>query len=310
MTELNLKILELLKENKNLREISHILSISIKEVYISIKQLMDYGYRLEPSYSYNSDIYYNFPKKDMNADRNSLDIKISKTDNYFRCLVVSDLHIGSTDSDIRLMDMVYDYAVRNGIHYIFNCGDVIEGDYTTSGKMIHNIHDQLEYFIKKHPYADGINNVLIFGNHDFHSLYYDGLDISKVIKNERHDIIPLSYGQGNVNVKNDSIILFHKLYDGFKPVINNGDKILLSGHGHLMKTKIKDVFWLGIPTLSHKSNDKTKEIVPGFVDLGITLENDKFEYLEATHLIINPNVVAVSESRCRIKTLFTDNRWK
>ena len=77
-----------------------------------------------------------------------------------------------------------------------------------------------------------------------------------------------------------------------------------------MKTKIKDVFWLGIPTLSNKSNDKTKEIVPGFVDLGITLENDQFEYLEATHLIINPNVIAVSESRCRVKTLFTDNRWK
>ena len=70
-----------------------------------------------------------------------------------------------------------------------------------------NLYSQIEYFIKKYPYDKSINNFMIFGNHDYHSLHFDGFDISKTIKNSRYDIIPIGFGQGNVNVKNDNIIL-------------------------------------------------------------------------------------------------------
>ena len=76
----------------------------------------------------------------------------------------------------------------------------------------------------------------------------------------------------------------------------------------MMKTKLRDIFWLGIPTLSYKSNDKTKNVIPGFVDLNIAMSNNKFEFLEAKHMIINPNVIQVSETRGRVKTLFIDNK--
>ena len=77
----------------------------------------------------------------------------------------------------------------------------------------------------------------------------------------------------------------------------------------MMKTKLKDIFWLGIPTLSYKSNDKTQDVIPGFVDLSMHMEDEKFEYAEAKHLIINPSIVQVSEVRGRVKTLF-NNKWK
>lgn len=309
MTEINNKIIELINMNKNMREISEILNISEKQLYIRIKQIINYDYLLEPSYSYNSDIYYNIKNDNHILDRNRVSIKMSKDNNLFRSLVISDLHVGSIDSDIKLVDTVYEYAVKNGINNIFICGDVIEGDYTTTEKCIKSVYSQIEYFIKKYPYDKNINNFVIFGNHDYHSLYYDGLDISKTIKNSRYDIIPVGYGQGNVNVKNDNIILFHKLTDGFKPVIN-GEKIVLSGHSHMMKTKLRDIFWIGIPTLSYKSNDKTKDVIPGFVDLSIDIENNRFEYAEAKHMIITPNVVQVSEVRGKVKNLFNHNKEK
>ena len=40
------------------------------------------------------------------------------------------------DSDIKLIDLVYEYATKNGINIILNCGDVIEGDYTSEEKCI------------------------------------------------------------------------------------------------------------------------------------------------------------------------------
>ena len=309
MTEMNKHIIELIGQNKNIREISNILNISEKQLYVRIKQIINYGYILEPSYSYNSDIYYNIKNGNHISNKNDVSIKISKDNNNFRCLVISDLHIGSVDADIKLINTVYEYAVKNGINVILNCGDNIEGDYTSDKKCLKDVYSQVEYLIKKHPYDRSINNYMIFGNHDYHCLYHEGLDISKTIYNSRYDIIPIGYGQGNVNIKNDSIILFHELYKDFKPIIKN-EKIVLSGHGHLMKTKLRDIFWLGIPTLSYKSNDKTKYVVPGFVDLSIDITNNKFDYVEAKHLIINPNIVQVSETRGKVKTLFSDIKGK
>lgn len=308
MTEQCLNVLKFINENKNIKQISQILNISEKQVYIIIKRLITYGYNIEPSYSYNSDIFYKLKKEIHDLDKNKVSVKMPHEENIFRCLVISDLHIGATDSDIKLVDRVYEYAIKNGINLILNCGDSIEGDYTSDKKNIVDVFSQLEYFIKKYPYDKNITNFMIFGNHDRYSLTHNGLDISKTIKNSRYDIVPIGYGQGYVNVKKDNIILFHKLRDGFKPIIN-GEKIILSGHGHMMKTKLKDVFWLGIPTLSYKSNDKTQDVIPGFVDLSVHMEDEKFEYAESKHLIINPSIVQVSEVRGRVKTLF-NNKWK
>lgn len=302
MNNTNLQILDLINQNKNMKEIASTLNLTEKQLYIRIKNLINYGYNLYPSYSYNSDIYYKHTKA---RDDSTISIKMPKDENLFKCLVISDLHIGSVDSDIKLIDTVYDYAIKNGINTILSCGDNLEGDYTCTEKSIPNIHDQIEYFIRKYPYDKNINNFMIFGNHDYHSLIEQGLDITQTIANSRHDIVPISYGQGSVNIKNDNIILFHQLKKDYKPVINN-EKVLLSGHSHMMKTKIKDIFWISLPTLSYKSNDKTKEVIPGFVELKINIENGKFEYVEAKHLIINPKIIQVSETRGKVKNLFND----
>ena len=304
MNELNKNLLKLLKDDKSMKEIANELGISLKQLYVRLKYLINYGYNINPIYYYNSDIKYEFKKDKFDIEKNKINIKMSDSDNNFRCLVVSDMHIGSVDGDIKLMNYVYEYAVKNNINVILNSGDTIEGDYTSTPTSIHNIHSQLEHLLTKYPYDKNINNFMILGNHDYHSLHFDSFDISKTIKNSRYDLIPIGAGQGNVNVRGDQIILFHKLYDGFKPDIKNGDKIVLSGHSHMMKTKLRDIFWLGVPTLSYKSNDKTKDVVPGFIDLNIDLEKDKFEYVEAKHLIITPKVIQVSEVRGKVKNLF------
>ena len=128
-----------------------------------------------------------------------------------------------------------------------------------------------------------------------------------MIRNARYDMIPIGYGQGNVNLKSDSLILFHKLKDSSSPKIVNGEKIILSGHGHMMKTKIKDQLWLCIPSLSYVSTDKTKAVIPGFVDITLYFEHGLFEYIEASHIIITPELITASETRCKIKTLFKNS---
>lgn len=297
MTEIDKQIIKFLDENKGIKEITNILNISEKQFYISIKRLINYGYQLKPSYNYNSDIYYKIVKDEYEDEKNKISIKVSNSINPFRCLVISDTHIGNVDSDMTLLNKVYEYATKENISVILNCGDLIEGAYSTDRKNLKNAYDQLNYFVKNHPYDKNIRVYTILGNHDYHSLHYDGLSVSKFINNARYDIIPIGNGKGIVNIKNDNILLEHELSIIDNPEVTTKSNLILVGHGHMMKTKYYDKLYLLIPTLSYVSPDKTKELLPGFVDLKINLKHNMFDFLEAKHIIMIPDMYEASVSK-------------
>lgn len=304
MTELNLKVLDLINKNKSLKEIASELKIIEKQVYIIIKQLINYGYFLEPTYTHNSDIFYNINTKNINKQKdNNITIDVPIELKQIRCIAISDLHIGNVNSDIDLLKRVYDYAAKNNIHVIFNCGDLIEGIHTCDKRNINNIYDQVEYVIEKYPYDSNIYNYMIFGNHDYHAFYHMGLDISKKIENSRHDIVSLGFGQGIVNIKKEKILLEHELCAVNLPKVHDDVKLALVGHGHMMKTKVYDNLLLCLPSLSRVCPDKTKENIPSFIDLELHFTRDNFEFIRSKQMLVDPNIVPISESRCRMKVL-------
>ncbi len=306
MTEINKIIVDMLNGNQsnvNMKGLASNLGMSEKQLFVRLKQIINYGYKLEPSYCYNSDIYYKIVKEEI-CNNNSVRIKISSSEKVFRCIVISDIHIGHVNSNVNLLKRVYEYAAKENIHIILNCGDLIEGVHTTAKTNIKDIYEQLEILIKKYPYDRNINNFVVFGNHDYHSLYYDNLDISKTIANARYDIVPIGFGKGIVNLKNDKLLLEHTLSVSPDPELGDDTKISLVGHGHMMKTKTYDKLYICIPSLSLVSPDVTIDIIPGFVDLEINFEGGIFEFVKAKHMIIGDKIYQASESRCRIKELY------
>ena len=306
MTEINKRIIELIGENKGIKEISNILGITEKQLYVRIKQIINYGYLLTPSYSYDSNIYYKLENEFKDINENEISIKLPSSNKDFRSLVISDMHIGNVDSDIKLLDIVYDYAINNNINTIFICGDVIEGIHTSDKRNIHGTEEQVETFIKRYPYDKNINNFCLFGNHDYHSIHYEGIDISKRITSARYDIISAGYGEGLIKIKDDGLLLKHELSVVENPNLTVNPKVVLVGHGHKMKTKIYDRLYLCVPTLSNVSPDKTKEVIPGFLDMTVHFDKGRFEFVEAHHMIITPKVYEASVSRCRIKKIFNN----
>ena len=305
MTDIDTTIIELIKQNKSIKDICNILDISEKEFYIRYKKIIEYGYQILPEYHYNGNIYYDIKNKVIETRNNELSLKIPNTAKEFRCVVVSDGHKGNIASDDRYINEVYEYAVKNNIHIVLMCGDMIEGTHSSDRKNIHDMYEQIEEFIDKYPYDSSIMNFGILGNHEHHFLRYDGLDVIKTITNARYDMVLLGYGNGILRLKNDSILLKHNLGKKSEEIENDA-KIILSGHGHMMKTKVYDRLVLCVPTLSKVSPDKTKEVTPGFIDLKILFERGKFDYLEARHLAFIPNISEVSETRTKIKTYFKE----
>ena len=97
--------------------------------------------------------------------------------------------------------------------------------------------------------------------------------------------------------------MLHKLHDKFAPSVGNDSNLILTGHGHMMKTKAYEKLNICVPSLSYVSPDKTKEVIPGFIDLKIDFEKGKMEFIEAKHMVFTPNICQASESRCRVKKI-------
>ncbi len=295
------ELLNLIIQNKTLKEISEILNISLKQTYIRIKKLINYGYILDANYFYNSDINYKLRKNLMNNSSDFI-LNVDNSLKEVRFIVISDTHLGNLNFDTRLFYKVYDYAKKNNINIIFFIGDMLEGIHTSDKRNINNSYQQIETFIKKYPYDKDIINIGILGNHDYHFVHYDGIDVSKRINSARYDIKVIGYGQGIIRMKNDSLLLWHNL-SLIKNKEPNDTKIVISGHGHTMKTKFYDRIYLCAPTLSNVTPDKTKPVVPGFMDVTVCFKKGKFDFIDAKQLIINKEIYLSSESKCMIKKL-------
>ena len=306
MTDINKKIVELLLQHKSIKEIACLLSLSEKQVYMRINQIIGYGYNFKPEYISNSDIHYIINKKYYEEKNNTVKINMLN-DKEFRCIIISDIHIGNIGYDMDLLKSVYEYAAKNGIHIIFNCGDFIDGVHSTNKRILTDLESQIYTLIKKHPYDKNINVFTVLGNHDLHSLFFDGIDIMKIISKYRYDIIPIGYGKGVVNLKKDSILFQHELSVDKNPYVDADSKLIVSGHGHMMKTKIfGDGMILCAPALSSATCDKKIKVVPGFIDLRIDFYKDKFDFIEARQFIVDPLICEVSQSRCKISEVYYD----
>ena len=300
MSEISKKVIYLLFKHNSIKQIAKELNISEKDVYVSIKEIISLGKQIVPEYFYDSEIRYRKGK----IEDKKIQILLNKNDKTFRCLVVSDLHIGNKNADINLMNYVYEYATKNSINNILNCGDLIEGTYTSGTKSIKNVEEQLQTIIEKHPYDKNINVFGILGNHDFHYYYYDNIDIANLLHNERYDINFIGYGKGLIKIAKENILLSHKIGKKNMPNITEPYRIQLIGHGHEMKTKAYDKYKLCIPTLSNVSTNNQITSIPGFIDLKIELEKNHFEFIESKHIIVLNKPIEVSKSSCRLKTLY------
>ena len=138
------EIINLINKSISMKEISRYLNISEKELWIKIKQLISNGYNIDLKYHINSNINFEI-NRDI-EEKQEQKIFIPSDIKEVRFIAVSDLHVGDKDSDLKLADNVYNYAVKNGINTIFIGGDIIQGNYNKPIDLT-DIENQTETFI-------------------------------------------------------------------------------------------------------------------------------------------------------------------
>lgn len=302
MSELNLKILKLIRDGKNINEILDILKIGPKKLMVQLKTIISDGYLLNKEVHSDGNIFLQL-KTDFIKERININLDNQE---QLRVIFISDLHLGRKKDRLDYIDYVYNYAIKNNIGIIINLGDMIENIYhlPESQLAMNKVEEQVEYVIKNYPFDKNITNIILYGNHDFYSVSHDGLNIGKVIEDNRYDLINLSYKKGTLRLKNDQISLLHDAIDK-----NKNHKIIFYGHSHKMMNNIflYDKVVIDVPSLSD-ANPTNYDYVPlkGFLDVTFDFEEDLIETIFIKYYIIHYGIHQASESKIKINKLKKD----
>lgn len=69
-----------------------------------------------------------------------------RTINDNRMVVMADAHLGSIQADMHLIDLTYNYAIKNGIRNVVFAGDFIQGK-THKEDICYSFNNQIEHVL-------------------------------------------------------------------------------------------------------------------------------------------------------------------
>ena len=262
MTELSKKIIDFIKQEKTINEISLELGLSNKQLFSILTMLKNKGIDFQRKYYETGDIIYTARKtvEEITYPKEKALIT-NKGSNSLNAVVIADTHIGSIKENVTYLNQLYNYCTKKNIHIIFHCGDILDGTFGEAKKN-YNGMEQVNSFLNVYPFDQNIINIAILGNHDFSLLEQDGIDFENVLNSYRHDFLTLGYHQGILKIKNDYLVLIHKKttnqysQEYLKNFENKkGNTLILEGHHHYMGLKVfHNSTHIYVPTLSNLKN--------------------------------------------------------
>lgn len=299
MTDLTKQLLKLMTEGKTINEIVEETGFSSKQLFNIISTIENKGFEFNRKYYYNGDIIYIPNNSFFEEPKKGIDIITSPSDQTFEALVISDLHIGSIKERLDLLNEIYNYCAKEGIHIIINCGDLIDGMYGMFDRLHDNVNDQIDYAIKNYPFDKNILNFVTLGDHDYDSMKRYGQNFARVLESYRHDIVSLGYGIGQINIKNDNIFVRHPSDKFTELKLKSMNKFLsLNGHSHRMGLNTADNgTTINIPALSNMLYD-SKEMIPSAVKMTLEFKNGFINKGSFTQLLFSDQIYEINEFEC------------
>ena len=300
MTDSTLLLLKLINEGKTINEISEIMKISNKRIFNMLTMIRNKGFEFDRKYYSNGDIVYVPKRSFVEVKHTGVDIITRSSEHNFEALVISDLHIGNANERLDLLYKAYDYCVKEGIHTIIVCGDIIDGMCFPKETIHNNVYDQIDYAIQNYPFDKSILNFAILGNHDYNALKDYGQNLAKIFESYRHDIVSLGYSLGQINIKNDKIIVRHPsdIFENIGLSIDPTKSLVLKGHSHKMKiSSSTNVTTVTVPSLS--ALDKNGNLARAAVRMNLFFKNGVITNGEFSQLVfIDNKIYTASEFEC------------
>lgn len=295
LTDINSKLLYLIKKGKSVNQIVEELNISHKELLRRMKSVRNDGFDFETKYYYDGNITYNLIKEEPSTSNNYNENTIitKNSDNEITVMVISDLHMGCVLENLEAIDSIYNYCAKKGINIIINTGDLMNGFLGITEKIHKTYAEQIEYVVEKYPFDKNILNFICLGNHDLASKLKTGQDFMKYLSNHRIDFVPLGYGECAVNIKREKIVLFHSIHKKFE-TSKYSNSLVLKGHEHMLKSTVDKNTIISVPSLSNLGFEEMM-MDPSALVMKLTFKNGLFEKCYIENLKVTEKIVKVGE---------------
>jgi len=174
--------------------------------------------------------------------------------------IISDTHIGSKYQQISFLKWFYKYIKGRGAKFVLHAGDISDGEFVYPSQQyevfLQGVSQQAEYIIKNYPSC--LPTYFITGNHDTRAFEISGVDIGKIISDNRPDMFYLGQLGAYVYFGGVKAYLVHplgiqayaisykaqKLIEAFST--ENKPNLLIIGHFHqAYQLFVRNVYALG-----------------------------------------------------------------
>jgi len=289
-------IIAKIAEGKTMNEMCTELNLSRNRLHYYLGLIKNSGFQFSTVYEIDGEIKFSLDAIKMLYEYNGLpflNVHIPLPDSKaVKALAISDLHFGNELERRDAVDAVFNYCIKNNIHLILCCGDILDGTFTGGKQVIINGMEQVEYFIQNYPYDKNIVTLAVLGDHDFSILNKYKYNPAQIITKNRSDIAIGGYDYSFVRMRNDKITLHHKMYSHlpmqFSQISSN---LILCGHYHNYTASIDNgILNINVPTLSSINTN-----VPSALELELTFKDNLFNEISTNQLVVvNGNVEKVS----------------
>ena len=298
------KLIELLRNNATASFIKQEMGLTNSQLAYRLSLLKYEGYNINTKYFGNGDITLSLANDVFEDNYAKIYTKYNETS--LRFLAISDLHYFNKNENRIAIDSAINYCVKNGIHIIFICGDLIDG----MGYNNVPVALQAEKFTEVYPFDDSIIHFCVLGNHDFMTLKKENIDFKKVIENRRLDIVPINYLEAKICIKNYMLFLLHPI-ENVNPIYDNNEKLIhfnIIGHSHITKFVHKTAY---VPSLSDcvVTNQKNFHFFPQALDGTLNFsQNGTFSTVVMDQIVMEQTPYIISEHILQISNCKFDKK--
>lgn len=299
------KFKEFTRKERTCNDVCEHFGLNILEFSCIVNRLKQSGINIIVSGAGDDATILNLDERNLNGD-NIYTIDVGD-DTEFNALLISDPRLGSKYQQLSRLNFSYQEAHRNGFNKAILLGDITEGLYSLKNPYHDTLfadttEKQVEYVVNNYPYIDGFTTYFITGDQDATHTKKNGVDIGRLISDERDDMVYLGNMRCTLNIRKMKILAQHLKIGDFdraetislKPqkaiyAMRSEEDVDIILDGHLlssMQMSERGMKELLVPSLVATTPRIRKSAIPhnvGFILLRTKLTRDgKYNGMEAT----------------------------
>ena len=304
------KLLEFIKKEKNISDVSAALGISEYEVLGTVHDLIKQGKNIiVKEYNDGFHLLNKGDAVDNEVSKYSFETDVS---NEFKFVAISDTRLGSKSQQLTILNDIYKKAQEQGIHNVILCGNISAGlkpITDTESNFIDDSQAQIDYIVENYPKYEGITTYFIMGKEDEKHLKANDINIGKRIAEQRDDMVYLGADICDISIDRTKMqVISSKLgktyTSSYRPqqtidAYRSEDKpdiLLFGGLLQMEKFKYRGVNCISTPSVTATDKDmKTKRYANTIGAWYVTVKNDEKGKLQSVNAVNSPYYITNKE---------------